>query len=249
MAGVNAALYVRGEEPLMLRRDQSYVGVMVDDLITKEHSEPYRLFTSRAEFRLLLRGDNADLRLGPIGYRLGLQSEEFIRRVKAKRSAVRAELERLAVAVVASSPEAQTALARRGLTLSTQGVSALQLLRRSGVDYSLIEELCPPSRPLSGEARETVEIEAKYAGYIERQRAEVERLSRLERRPLPRGLRYEEIVGLRAEAAERLAQAQPLTVGQAARLAGVNPVDVAVLLAHLERKPGLESAEHEVAGW
>lgn len=234
LAGVNAALTVRGEEPVMLRRDQAYIGVMVDDLITKEHTEPYRLFTSRAEFRLLLRQDNADLRLTETAARLGLVSERFRDRVERKRTQVRQELGRLA-RVRVPGEEARRAYERRGLEPPSQPISGLQLLRWSEVGYDLIEELAPPPEKLEDEARQTLEVEAKYAGYLERQEAEVERLSRLERRRLPSGLDYSRVVGLRAEARERLRDVRPLTVGQAARLSGVNPSDVAVLLAHVER--------------
>jgi tRNA uridine 5-carboxymethylaminomethyl modification enzyme len=240
LAGVNAALSLRGEEPVMLRRDQAYIGVMVDDLITKEHSEPYRLFTSRAEFRLLLRQDNADLRLAEVAARLGLVSEEFRARVERKRAQVKEELERLA-RVRVPGEEARAAYERRGLKPPSEPLSALQLLRWPEVGYDLIEELAPPPVPLPEEARTTLEVEAKYAGYLERQEAEVARLERLERRRLPAGLDYDSVTGLRTEARERLRQVRPLTVGQAARLSGVNPSDVAILLAHMERRSRTEA--------
>jgi tRNA uridine 5-carboxymethylaminomethyl modification enzyme len=240
LAGVNAALSLRGEEPVMLRRDQAYIGVMVDDLITKEHTEPYRLFTSRAEFRLLLRQDNADLRLAEVAARLGLVSEEFRARVERKRAQVKEELERLA-RVRVPGEEARAAYERRGLKPPSEPLSALQLLRWPEVGYDLIEELAPPPVPLPEEARTTLEVEAKYAGYLERQEAEVARLERLERRRLPAGLDYDSVTGLRTEARERLRQVRPLTVGQAARLSGVNPSDVAILLAHMERRSRTEA--------
>ena len=235
LAGVNAALYVQGKEPLMLRRDQAYIGVMVDDLITKEHTEPYRLFTSRAEFRLLLRQDNADLRLAGVGHQLGLLSQEFHQIVERKREAVARELERLATTII-HPDDAASSLARHGVPITDHPVTALQLLRWPQVDYGLIAELCPPAEPLPPEARETVEIEAKYAGYLERQTREVERFARLERRRIPLSLDYTQVMGLRAEARERLQAMRPLTIGQAARLSGVNPADVAALLAHMERQ-------------
>ncbi len=235
LAGVNAALGLRDEEPVMLRRDQAYIGVMVDDLITKEHHEPYRLFTAAAEFRLLLRQDNADLRLSLVAHRLGLVSDAFATAVEEKRAQVASELERLAVARVPVRGAAQAAYQRRGLAVPAEPPTGLQLLRWPEVGYDLVEELAPPPRPLSPEARETVVVEAKYAGYIDRQEAEAYRWDRLERRRVPAGIDYGAIHGLRTEARERFLAATPLTVGQAARLPGVTPSDVAVLLAHLER--------------
>jgi len=246
LAGVNAALFVRGEQPLLLRRDQSYIGVMVDDLITKEHTEPYRLFTSRAEFRLLLRQDNADLRLSPIAYRLGLLSEGFLKKVESKRTAIQAEMKRLAHATIHPSAEMDALFVAQGLPALTEPVQALQLLRREGVDYAFVERLCPADGPLMPEARETLEIEAKYAGYIERQTHEVERFARLERRRIPQGFDYSRLAGMRAEAQQRLSEVRPLTVGQAGRLSGVNPTDVAILLAALER--GQSHAETAAPG-
>jgi len=235
LAGANAALYIRGEEPVVLRRDQAYIGVMVDDLVTKEHVEPYRLFTSRAEFRLLLRQDNADLRLARVAKRLGLVSDSFYNRVEQKRRLVQAELRRLDETVLQPDEATREFFAGRGLNAPDQPLTALQLLRWPEIDYAAVEHLCPPAQPLPPEARETVEIEAKYAGYIDRQRRQVEKFSRLESRRIPAGFEYDKIVGLRAEARAKLIDARPLTVGQASRLSGVNPADIAVLLAHLER--------------
>jgi tRNA uridine 5-carboxymethylaminomethyl modification enzyme len=240
---VNAALSVRGEEPLILRRDESYLGVMVDDLITKEHAEPYRLFTSRSEFRLLLRQDNADLRLSGIAHRLGLVSDEFRAGVERKREAVARELERLAHVRVPLQV-AGALLGQDDAAGSTESVSGLQLLRRPEVSYALVERLCPPPQPLPDEARETVEIEAKYAGYLERQEREVARFTRLERRRIPMGTDFSRVQGMRAEARERMAAVRPLTVGQAGRLSGVNPSDVAALLAYLERQPESDGGRH-----
>lgn len=235
LAGVNAVLGLRDEEPVMLRRDEAYMGVMIDDLITKEHREPYRLFTATAEFRLLLRQDNADLRLSGLAHRLGLVSDAFAGVVNRKRAQVEAELERLRQARVPVRGAAKAAYERRGLPTPAEPPTGLQLLRWPEVGYDLVEELAPPSQPLAPGARETLEVEAKYAGYIERQTAEVNRWDRLERRRLPAGLNFQAIRGLRTEARERFLAATPLTVGQAARLPGVTPSDVAVLLAHLER--------------
>ncbi len=249
LAGVNAALYAYGQEPLVLRRDQSYIGVLVDDLVTKQHTEPYRLFTSRAEFRLLLRQDNADLRLAPLAHRLGLVSDAFMAAVERKRAAIEAEKARLEKLIIRPDEGLRELLAVRGLPAPAEPLPAAQLLRWPGVPYELIAALSPPPSPLPPGAAETLEVEVKYAGYIERQLAEVEKLRRLEERPLPRDLDYTAIPGLRLEARERLARVRPLTVGQAARLEGVNPADVAILLAHAEslgrRREGCSTVQQD----
>ncbi len=236
IAGINAALKVQGRSPIILRRDQAYIGVLIDDLVTKEIREPYRIMTSRAEYRLLLRQDNADLRLTEIGYQVGLVPYERYQAVEAKRRAVEAELARLQSTWLRPGDDTTDALlAQRGLPPFADGVNALQFLRRPGVDYALIAALAPPSEPLPAEVVEQVEIEARYAGYIEKQQAEVARFRRLEELPLPPGLDYGSMAGLRTEAREKLSRVRPLTVGQASRLAGVNPADISVLLVHLKR--------------
>lgn len=241
MAGINAARLVQGRPPIVLRRDQAYIGVLIDDLVTKEIAEPYRILTSRAEYRLLLRQDNAALRLAPLGYEVGLLPAERYQAVEARRQAVQAELDRLAATWL--HPEdgqssGATLLAARGLPPLAESVQALQFLRRPEVDYALVAALAPPPEPLPPDVAEQVGVEAKYAGYIERQAAEVARFRRLEDRRIPPGIHYEALSGLRAEAREKLAAVRPATVGQAARLAGVNPADVSVLLVHLKRLDG-----------
>jgi len=236
VAGINAALKVQGRPPIILRRDQAYIGVLIDDLVTKEIDEPYRIMTSRAEYRLLLRQDNADLRLAEVGYRSGLLPYERYQAVEAKRRAVEGELERLKGTWLRPGDEGVNArLAERGLPPLTDGVNALQFLRRPETDYALLSALIPPPSPLAPEVAEQVQIEAKYAGYIGKQRLEVARFRRLEDRRIPSGVDYGAMVGLRAEAQEKLAYVRPATVGQAARLAGVNPADISVLLVHLKR--------------
>mgnify|MGYP001078327544 CR=1 FL=1 len=235
IAGLNAARKVAGREPLIVRRDQAYIGVLIDDLITKEITEPYRMFTSRAEYRLLLRQDNADLRLTPIAYEMGLVDYERYADVEARRKAVERELQRLKRRWLSPSPEANMMLREAGLSPLDDGANALQLLRRPEVTYRLIAGLAPPSEPLSKEALEQVEITAKYAGYIAKQLQQVERAKRLEGIHIPPDFDYQALVGLRTEARERLMQVRPATVGQAARLAGVNPPDVSILLVYLER--------------
>ena len=253
IAGINAALKVQGRPPVILHRDQAYIGVLIDDLVTKEITEPYRIMTSRAEYRLLLRQDNADLRLAEIGYRAGLLPRERYAAAEAKRRAVGTELERLAATWLRPSDDGSTAcpggqargltaggtndlLVERGLPPLTDGVNALQFLRRPETDYKLVAALVPPPEPLPEDVAEQVQIEAKYAGYIEKQRAQVARFRRLENLRIPPDLDYNLLVGLRTEAREKLAHVRPATVGQAGRLAGVNPADVSVLLVHLKRR-------------
>ena len=235
MAGINAARKVQGKEPIILRRDQAYIGVLIDDLVTKEITEPYRMMTSRAEYRLLLRQDNADLRLSPIGYGVGLLPRERYDAVEKKRRAIEGELKRLKKTWLAPSEEVNEKLTARGFEPLGDGVNALQFLRRPEVTYKLIEALSPSYLSLSPEAIEQVTIEAKYAGYIEKQRREVERVKRLEERPIPEDFDYQVPAGLSNEAREKLRRFQPATVGQASRLSGVNPTDISILLVYLEK--------------
>ncbi len=236
VAGMNAALKVQGRPPIVLRRDQAYIGVLIDDLVTKVIDEPYRIMTSRAEYRLLLRQDNADLRLAQIGYETGLLPPGRYTRVEAKRQGVESELGRLASTWLRPSDDGiNDRLTEQGLPPLHDGVNALQFLRRPQVNYALVAALAPPPEPLAPGVAEQVQIEAKYAGYIEKQRIEVARFRRLEDRRIPPGLDYGALTGLRTEAREKLAYVQPATVGQATRLAGVNPADISVLLVHLKR--------------
>jgi tRNA uridine 5-carboxymethylaminomethyl modification enzyme len=235
IAGVNAARKVQGRRPLLLRRDQAYMGVLVDDLITKEIVEPYRMMTSRAEYRLLLRQDNADLRLASIGYEMGLLPRAMHEAAEARQKAVADELDRLSGLWLRPDDETNARLAEQGLPHLHDGANALRFLRRPEVDYALVAALVPPPVALPAGVGEQVEVEARYAGYIEKQRLDVARLRRLEDRRLPDDLDYGAVVGLRNEARERLEAVRPATVGQASRLAGVNPADVSVLLIHLER--------------
>ena len=242
IAGINAALQVQGRPPVILHRDQAYIGVLIDDLVTKEISEPYRIMTGRAEYRLLLRQDNADLRLAEIGYRAGLLPRERYQAAEAKRRATEAELDRLAATWLRPTDEGLNArLDEDGLPILTDGVNALQFLRRPEVRYSLVAALAPPPEILAPVVAEQVQIEAKYAGYIEKQRAEVARFRRLEDHRIPPDLDSGDVVGLRPEAQEKLARVRPATVGQATRLAGVNPADISVLLIHLKRLPASAS--------
>lgn len=235
MAGVNAVLKSQGRPPLILGRDLAYIGVLVDDLVTQEHHEPYRQMTSRAEYRLLLRQDNAELRLTEIGYQAGLVSRERYEQVESRRQAVQTELERLESLTISPNSGNREKLTALGLEPLTDGVNALQFLRRPQVSYQAIQSLVPPPRPLSPAEVEQVEIEAKYAGYIAKQQRQVERMKRLETRVIPQGFDYEVVRGLRTEARQKMAHFRPATLGQAARIQGVNPADISLLLVHLEK--------------
>jgi tRNA uridine 5-carboxymethylaminomethyl modification enzyme len=237
MAGINAALKVRGDQPLTLGREQAYIGVLIDDLVTQEHTEPYRQMTSRAEYRLLLRQDNADLRLSPLAYEIGLVSRERYERVEAKRRATERELARLKATNISSANGTQEILADFGLAPIENGVNALHFLRRPEVSYEVIASLVPPPEPLPEAVIEQVTIETKYEGYIAKQQQHVERVRRLEDKQIPADFDYELASGLRSEARQKLSRFRPATVGQAGRIAGVNPADISVLLVHLERRP------------
>jgi tRNA uridine 5-carboxymethylaminomethyl modification enzyme len=242
LAGINAARKVAGKEPVILRRDQAYIGVLIDDIVTKEITEPYRILTSRAEHRLLLRQDNADWRLSPLGYELGLISEERYRRVEQKREQVTEELKRLEKTWLPPSPQVNAVMESLGLEPLNRDINALQLLRRPEANYDLVAALSPSPIDLWPEAIEQITIEAKYAGYIQKQQREVERMRRLEEWRIPSELDYAKVVGLRNEALEKLRRFRPATVGQAARIQGVNPADISILLIHLRRSAAQEDS-------
>jgi len=235
VAGVNAALARKGEEPLVLSRGQSYIGTLIDDLVTKGTGEPYRMMTSRSEYRLLLRQDNADQRLCPVGHRIGLVSGERLARVEAKYEAVRREVKRLASRGVPPTPELNAFLEARGTAPVSDGAPLIALLRRPQVRYEDLRAFDPDMPDLPNEVAEQVEISVKYEGYIQRQLQEVEELRRMENRTLPPGIDYASIQGLRLEAREKLAAVRPLNIGQASRISGVSPADVAALMIWLER--------------
>lgn len=236
VAGVNAALKLLGRSPLILRRDQGYIGVLIDDLVTKGTNEPYRMMTSRTEYRLLHRQDNADQRLTAIGYELGLISREQLNAVEEKYSAVERERSRLEHTGVAPTPELSSFLTRRGESDVPNGARLADLLRRPTVTYA---DLLPfdPNRPeLSAPVREAVEIAVKYQGYIDRQLRQVSEMKKLEERPLPADLDYNAIGGLRLEARQKLSAIRPVNLGQASRVSGVSPADIAVLMVYLKQE-------------
>ena len=242
VAGVNAALAQTGREPLVLSRGQSYIGTLIDDLVTKGTNEPYRMMTSRSEYRLLLRQDNADQRLCAIGHRIGLVSDERLARVEAKCEAVRREIRRLSSHGIPPSEELNAFLIERGTTPVSDGAPLVALLRRPQVRYENLRRFDPDFPGLPPETAEQVEISVKYEGYIQRQLQEVEELRRMERRALPPETDYAAIQGLRLEAREKLNHLRPMNLGQAARISGVSPADVAALMIWLEQ--GKEEQQH-----
>ncbi|MGF9911614.1 tRNA uridine-5-carboxymethylaminomethyl(34) synthesis enzyme MnmG [Paenibacillus ehimensis] len=234
MAGINAARKVQGKEPVVLDRSEAYIGVMIDDLVTKGTNEPYRLLTSRAEYRLLLRHDNADLRLTQIGYDIGLVPEERYARYQEKVRLVEAELERLKTTKTKPTPEVQAMLASLGSAELNNSVDLLSLLRRPEVTYEHIHGISPAPYELTEDMKEQVEIQVKYSGYIEKQLAQVERLRKMEKKRIPDDIIYDEIHGIATEAKQKLAKIRPISIGQASRIGGVTPADISILLVHLE---------------
>ena len=235
VAGVNAALKLLGRPPMVIGRDQGYIGVLIDDLVTKGTNEPYRMMTSRTEYRLLHRQDNADRRLCPVGHAVGLVSEARYRRVLDKYAAVDREQKRLEHTGVSPSPALDAMLAGCGEPPAPNGARLADLLRRPRIGYEALAPFDPERPALSPEEAEAVEIAVKYQGYIEKQLRQVEEMRRLEGRPLPPDLDYTHMEGLRLEARQKLQHIRPLNLGQASRISGVSPADVAVLLVALER--------------
>ena len=235
-AAVNAALALLGREPLILRRSESYIGTLIDDLVTKGTQEPYRMMTSRSEYRLLLRQDNADRRLCPIGCRIGLVSAERLRRVEEKYAAVEREIRRLEKTGVPGTPALNRLLTDRGTAPVPDGCRLIDLLRRPQVGYDDLTPFDPAPPGLPPAVREQVEITVKYEGYIRRQEKQVEEFEKLERRRLPPDMDYSHIQGLRLEAREKLAALRPENLGQAGRISGVSPADIAALMVYLHTR-------------
>ena len=236
MAGINAVQKIKGEEPFILGRDEAYIGVLIDDLVTKGTNEPYRIMTSRAEYRLLLRQDNADQRLTEKAYKVGLVTEERYQRYLDKKEAVRKEKERLAAKSLGPA-ELKDFLISRGTTEVEGRTSFLELLKRPQINYSDLKEIDDETRPeLSYHEETQLEVEIKYEGYIKKQLQQIERYKKLEDRKLSEDLDYENIDGLRIEAKQKLSQVRPLSIGQASRISGVSPADINVLMVYLEKK-------------
>ncbi len=244
VAGINAALKIEGKEPMIIDRSEGYVGVLIDDLVTKETREPYRMMTSRAEYRLLLRQDNADLRLTQKGYEAGLVSKERYERFVAKRAAIEAELERLKTVFVGTSEKVQAILEAKGSTLLRSGISLSEILKRPELEYDDFKEVDTDRPELPQEVIEQVMIELRYEGYIVRQQRQVEQFKRLERRLIPEDINYDDVYSLRLEAKQKLEQVRPISIGQASRISGVSPADISMLVVYLEQKGRMEKAQN-----
>ena len=235
MAGMNAGLKALGKEEVILSRSDAYIGVLIDDLVTKGTNEPYRLLTSRAEYRLLLRHDNADMRLTEIGYKVGMISEERYERFLAKKAAVEAEKERLRSVRIKPTAEVQEVIMAKGGSELKDGIFAADLLKRPEMSYEDIQQVAPSDNELSDEIKEQVEIQIKYEGYIEKSLQQVDRLKKMENKKIPDNIDYDSISSLATEARQKLKQVRPLSVAQASRISGVNPADVSILLVYLEQ--------------
>ncbi|WP_270993608.1 tRNA uridine-5-carboxymethylaminomethyl(34) synthesis enzyme MnmG [Listeria seeligeri] len=235
MAGINAARKVFKKEPVILGRDQAYIGVLIDDLVTKGTEEPYRLLTSRAEYRLLLRHDNADLRLTEIGHEIGLISDERYERFLAKQSAIEAEKTRLQKTRIKPTAEVQAMLKEIGSGELKDGILAADLLRRPEITYNKIAEIVSRETSVTDDVAEQVEIQVKYEGYIQKSKLHVEKMKRMEDKKIPENIDYDAISGLATEALEKLKKIEPLSIAQASRISGVNPADISILLVYIEQ--------------
>ena len=235
MAGVNASMEVLGREQVVLDRSQAYIGVLIDDLVTKENHEPYRMMTSRAEYRLLLRQDNADLRLREIGHNIGLVSDEEYEHLLEKKAQIDAEIERLEKATIGGTPKVQELLAKYESTPLKSGTTLAELIKRPELDYEKLAEVDEKRPELAFDVQEQVNIEIKYEGYIKRQMQQVAQFKKLEGRKLPENFDYAQVNSLRKEAGQKLNKIQPSTIGQASRISGVSPADISVLRVYLER--------------
>ena len=235
MAGVNAAMKVLGREPVILDRSQAYIGVLIDDLVTKENHEPYRMMTSRAEYRLLLRQDNADLRLRGIGHEIGLVDDETYAKVLQKEKDIQAEVERLEKTNVGANPKTQAFLERHGSTALKTGATLAELVRRPELDYFMLTEIDEKRPELSYDTAEQVNINIKYEGYLKRQQQQVAQFKKLEKKKLDPDFDYSTVNSLRREAVQKLNLYKPASIGQASRISGVSPADISVLLVHLEQ--------------
>ena len=234
VAGINAAMKVLGREPLLLDRSESYIGVLIDDLVTKENREPYRMMTSRAEYRLLLRQDNADLRLTKKGYEVGLISEERYQDLLKKEKEIEEEIKRVEHTNIGANEKVQAFLERHGSTLLKSGTTLGELIRRPELNYEELAEIDEVRPKLREDVQEQVNIEIKYEGYIQRQKRQVEQFKKLETKKIPKDLDYDDVYSLRLEAKQKLKEYGPTSIGQASRISGVSPADISVLLVYLE---------------
>lgn len=238
VAGINAALKVLNREPMVLDRASSYIGTLVDDLVTKGCSDPYRMMTSRSEYRLILRQDNADIRLTPIGYKIGLISKERFDGLNQKIAQINAEIKRVSTLNMSPSQELNDFLAEHGTAPLSTGCKMADLIRRPQLNYAMLEKFDANRPELSFEVCEQVELQIKYEGYISKQLLQIEQMRKLEQRKLPKDTDYSQIRGLRLEAAEKLNKVKPISIGQASRISGVSPADVSLLIVWLEQRKG-----------
>jgi len=234
MAGINASMKVMGKEPVVIGRDQGYIGVLIDDLVTKESHEPYRMMTSRSEYRLLLRQDNADIRLSKIGYEVGLISEERYQRLLEKEKQIDEEIERLKNIHIGANSKVQEFLVRNGSTPLQTSANLAEIIRRPELNYDLTKELDEDRKELRKEVRDQVNINIKYEGYIKRQESQVKQFKKLENKKIPVDIDYNNVNSLRIEAVQKLSKVRPSSIGQASRISGVSPADITVLLVYLE---------------
>jgi tRNA uridine 5-carboxymethylaminomethyl modification enzyme gidA len=235
IAGINAAMQILDREPLILDRSEAYIGVLIDDLVTKENHEPYRMMTSRAEYRLLLRQDNADMRLTEYGYKVGLISEERYKHLLEKKNMIEKEISRLKSIVIGGSNPVNDKLAQMNSTPLNNGTSLADLIRRPELNYDMIADFDPDRQPLPREVIEQVNINIKYEGYISRELKQVEHFKKLENKLIPANINYDDISGLRIEARQKLKDYSPRSIGQASRISGVSPADITVLLVYMEQ--------------
>ena len=238
IAGINAAMAVKGREQLILDRSEAYIGVLIDDLVTKENHEPYRMMTSRAEYRLLLRQDNADLRLRKKGWEVGLIDDETYHKLQEKERRIQEEIERVEHATVGGSAEVQSLLESLNSTLLKSGTTIAELIRRPELNYKVLAPIDKERPELPEDVCEQVEINIKYDGYIRRQMKQVEQFKKLEQKKLPEDINYEDVGSLRIEARQKLEAYRPVSIGQASRISGVSPADISVLLVYLESRSG-----------
>ena len=234
MAGINASMKVMGKEPVVIGRDQGYIGVLIDDLVTKESHEPYRMMTSRSEYRLLLRQDNADIRLSKMGYEVGLISEERYQRLLEKEKQIDEEIERLKNIHIGANSKVQEFLVRNGSTPLQTSANLAEIIRRPELNYDLTKELDENRKELRKEVRDQVNINIKYEGYIKRQESQVKQFKKLENKKIPVDIDYNNVNSLRIEAVQKLSKVRPSSIGQASRISGVSPADITVLLVYLE---------------
>ena len=236
IAGLNASLFVKGKEQIVIDRSQGYIGVLIDDLVTKETFEPYRMMTSRSEYRLLLRQDNADLRLREIGHQVGLISDDQYEALLHKKNQIESEIDRLKNTPIGANKRTQEFLESHNSSTLKTGSNLAEILCRPEISYDILAELDEKRETLPADVIEQVEIEIKYEGYIKRQISQVNQYKKMENKLIPADIDYDDVSSLRKEARQKLQQLKPINVGQASRISGVSPADISVLLVYLEHK-------------